>query len=103
MNLICLNEVENLDVFHTELRQLFKAMKYRKDKAGLRELMGNNDEFRHLEADTVEALSVMLHMPQIWGKRKNYMSADEEKEEYDMCQAMKEICEEERDIDLIWE
>lgn len=98
MNLICLNEIEDFCVFHTQLRQLFKAMKCRKDKAGLRNLMNDNEEFRHLEPDTVEAMSVMLHMPEIWKNRENYMSMNEEREEYDMCQAMREICEEERNI-----
>lgn len=98
LNLICLDEMEDFNIFHTQLRQLLRAMKLRKDKAGLRMLMDNNDEFRHLDADTVEAMSVMLHLPEIWNKRENYMSMNEDREEYDMCQAMREICEEERNI-----
>lgn len=98
MNLICLNEIKDPNIFKTELRQLFKAMKYRRDKTALRNMMMNNDEFSHLETDTVEAVSVMLHMPEIWNKREDFMSVNEGKEVYDMCQGMREWSEEERSI-----
>lgn len=98
MNLICLNEIIDLNIFHTELRQLFKVMKYRRDRKMLQNIMEDSGEFSHLEADTVEAMSVMLHMPEIWDRREEFMSINGEREEYDMCQGMREWIEEERSI-----
>lgn len=98
INLICLNEIKNFDIFHTELRQLFKVIRHRGDKAALQSMMTDGEEFGHLEADTVEAMAVMLHMPEIWDKREKFMSVNEEREEYDMCQGIKEWLEEERNI-----
>lgn len=67
----------------------------------LRDMMDFGDdsdgmsEFFH---DTVEAMSIMLHMPEIWDNRENFMRINEEREEYDMCQGMREWLEEERNI-----
>ena len=99
MNLICLNEMEDYSLFHTEIGQLFEIMKYRRDKEGLKNLLKDNEKYKHLDADTVEAMSVMLHRPEIWKNRDRYMSRNEdEQEEYDMCQALQEICEERESI-----
>lgn len=100
MNLYCINEEEDFSVFHTELRQLFLAMKYRKDKEGFRKLLQEDEAFCHLEEDTVEALSVMLNAPEIWEERKLYMDENGEREEYDMCQALREWIEEERNAGI---
>ncbi|MCD7835804.1 MAG: hypothetical protein LUG83_04000 [Lachnospiraceae bacterium] len=95
MNLVCLNEIKDYGVFRTEIGQLFEVMKYRSDKKGLETLLKDNERYRHLEADTVEAVSVMLHRPGIWRHRERYMSmGEEEREEYDVCQALQEICDE---------
>ena len=51
------------------------------------------------DADTVEAMSVVLHRPGIWKDRDKYMNKNEdEREEYDMCQALQEICDERESI-----
>lgn len=99
MNLICLNEIEDYNLFQTEIGQLFEIMKYRRDKKGLENLLMNNEKYRHLDADTMEAVSVMLHRPGIWKNRNRYMNKNEnEQEEYDMCQALQEICDERESI-----
>lgn len=99
MNLICINEMEDYSLFNTEVGQLFEIMKYRRDKKGLEGLLRDNEKYKHLDADTVEAMSVMLHRPEIWKNRDRYMNRNEnEREEYDMCQALQEICEERESI-----
>ena len=99
MNLICLNELEDYSLFRTELGQLFEIMKYRRDRRGLENLLKDNEKYRHLDADTVEAMSVVLHRPGIWKDRDKYMNKNEdEREEYDMCQALQEICDERESI-----
>ena len=94
--LICLNEIEDFEVFHSEIKQLFKAAKYRKNKKKLCELMETDPEYWHMDGDTLEVMSVMLNAPKLWENRKKYMKKEEEKEEYDMCQALRELEEDAR-------
>lgn len=98
--LICLNEECDFSLFHTENRQLFQAMKYRKDKKKLREVVANHTEFEHINADTLEAISAMLNEPQLWNNRNKYLKREESKEKYDMCQAMREWAAEEQSIGM---
>lgn len=98
MHLYCVNEAQDLQVFHTEIGILFQSLQYRKDTAGLRNLMMKDARYRHIDADTLETMSVMLEQPSFWKKREKYMEKNEDREEYDMCQALKEWAEEERSI-----
>lgn len=41
-------------------------------------------------------LSALLNVPQMWEEREQYMNREAEEEEYDMCQAMREWLEDER-------
>lgn len=97
--LYCVNEAEDLENFHTEVKLFFKALKYRKDRAGLKHLMQQDPGYRMVDTDTLEAMSVVLELPSIWRNREKYMSKNQgEKGEYDMCQAVREWAEEERYI-----
>lgn len=98
LRLYCLNEAENLELFHTEVGQLFRALQYRNDRAGLRRLLESDPEYRHLDRDTLEAMAVFLKLPSVWEKRKSIMHKNQEREEFDMCQAVREWAEEERKI-----
>ena len=99
MQLYCLNEEKDLEFFHTEVGLLFQALQYRKDRAGLKKLMEKDERYRHIDAETLETMSVMLEKPSIWKNREKYMGKNEEdEEEYDMCQALREWAEEERNI-----
>lgn len=48
---------------------------------------------RILDAETLKVLSVILNVPKLWSKRKKYIAGNEieNREEYDMCQAMREL------------
>lgn len=99
MQLYCLNEEQDLQMFHTEVGLLFQALQYRKDRAGLKKLMERDQRYQHIDAETLETISVMLEKPSIWKNREKYMGKNEEdEEEYDMCQALEEWAEEERSI-----
>lgn len=99
LQLYCLNEAKDLHIFHTEIGMLFQALQYRKNRSELKQLLQRNCGYRHLDADTLETMSVMLDMPSIWRDRKKYMEKnDENKEVYNMCQAVREWAEEERSI-----
>lgn len=96
LRLWCLNEVTDFQVFHTEIRLLFQVLKFRKNKEELLHLLNNDESYQHMDADTLEVISVMLNAPSIWKNREKYMKRNEnqEREEYDMCQALTEIVEE---------
>ena len=99
MQLYCLNEEQDLRMFHTEVGLLFQALQYRRDRVGLKKLMEQDERYKYIDADTLETMTVMLDLPAIWKERKNYMEKNEEnEEEYDMCQAIREWAEEERSI-----
>lgn len=94
LHILCVNEEQDFSMFHTELRQLFQAMQYRRDKKGLLQLLENNEEYQHLDLDTLEAMSVLMVIPRIWEERGKYMS--EKEEEGNMCQAIRELMEDAR-------
>lgn len=99
LHLYCLNEANDLKLFHTEVRILFQALKYRGDKAGLKRLIQNDPEYQRLDMDTLEVMSVMLEIPDIWSHREKYVDKNNgRQEEYNMCQAIREWAEEERSI-----
>lgn len=89
-HLVCLNELREFSSFHTEVRELFQALHYSKDKVGLKRLFETEKKFSHLDADTMEAISVLMHVPSLWKNRRRYMIIEEEKEGYDMCTALKD-------------
>ncbi len=89
MHLYCVNEIQDVSVFHTELKEFLAALRYRRDKEKLRQLIRENKAYHHLDRDTAEALTVFLDMS---GKlQKSFESQTEEKEEYNMCQALEEL------------
>ena len=90
LRLYCVNEAKDLDLFHTEVAQLFRALQYRGDRVGLKRLLENNREYQHLDRDTLEAVSVLLKLPAVWKKRNRFMSVNGKKEEFDMCLAVRE-------------
>lgn len=99
MHLYCLNEADNLEQFHTEVGILFRALQFRKDRKGLKQLLQDNVEYRQVDVDTLEAMTVLLELPSIWNEREKYLHQNkDDKEEFDMCQAVREWAEEERNI-----
>lgn len=96
MLLYCVNDKTDLSVFHTELKELFTVMQYRKDKVKMKKVLEEDENYRHLSEDTVEAISVVMNEPSIWRNRRMYKSEWEEEESYDMCQALREWAEDEK-------
>lgn len=97
MLLYCINEENDFSAFHTELRELLQAMQYRKDKKKLKRLFEENEAYRHLSEETVEAIAVVMDAPELWRKRDMYRSVkDDEKAGYNMCQGLREWIEDER-------
>ena len=91
--LFCVNEHTDFHMFHTELREVFTAMTYRRDKDMLYHTLSENPAYQSLDEDTVRVLSVTLDIPKIWDERDSFMhiNVENKKEEFDMCQAMREL------------
>lgn len=91
ITLFCVNEQVSFHMFHTELREVFSVMNYRRDKKRLYEILLQKPSYRALDAETPKILSIILNAPKLWNERVKYMNKNENKEEYDMCQAMREL------------
>ncbi len=98
LHLYCINEQEAFDTFHTEIKELFQLMKFRKDKKRLQQEMEGNPKYQRMDIESLEVLSVMLNAPKIWKERGKYMNTEHEREECNMCQALREWIEEERSL-----
>ena len=92
-NLFCVNELEEFESFHTELRELLRAMNYRKDKRKFLSLE-KDERYAHLSKETWEAIAIMTGRSFFEENMETYKSQNEnQREEYDMCQALREIRE----------
>lgn len=91
LRLFCVNECKDFSCFHTELKEVFTALAYRKNKIEFKKAISENAAFRMLNAETVQLLSILLNNPKLWNEREKYMNSDQDKEEYNMCQALQEI------------
>ena len=92
-NLFCVNEQKEFESFHTELRELLRAMNYRKDKRKFLSLE-KDERYAHLSKETWEAIATMTGRSFFEENMETYKSQNEnQREEYDMCQALREIRE----------
>ena len=95
LTLFCINEQEGFEEFRSGLRQLFCAMNCRKDKERMAELM-KNEAYSHLSKETWEAIAVMTDNAAMLQKKDKYKTENGEEEEYNMCQALEELMEDNR-------
>ena len=95
LTLFCINEQEGFEEFHSGLKQLFCAMNCRKDKERMSELM-KNEAYSHLSKETWEAIAVMTDNAAMLQKKDKYKTENGEEEEYNMCQALEELMEDNR-------
>ena len=92
---INLVKVEDLDetLFQTGLRELIGFLKRRNDKEGLKDFMEQDkDRIRKMDEETLDAVSVMLNIPDSVTKQNE----ENNEEEHDLCKALKEWIEDER-------
>ena len=90
LNLFCVNEHSGFDEFHTDLRQLFRAMNCRKDKQKLTELMGDK-LYSHLNEDTWDAIAVMTDNAALLQNKEAFRNTYGNQEGFNMCQALDEL------------
>lgn len=63
LRLFCVNSAESFEMFHKELRELFGALKYRGNKAGLHRLLETDKRYECLSADSAETIITLLNIP----------------------------------------
>ena len=76
-------------------------MPLRKDKKRLLEKLTEDEAYTHMDEDSLEFLSVVMDNPAIWKNRHKFKKSvketedigKKEQEEYDMCQAIRELIE----------
>ena len=90
VHLFCVNEQSEFGEFHSELKELFQAMNCRKDKEKLISLM-QNETYAHLSEETWDAIAVMTGHPSLKDKKDAYKRKNEDREEYNMCEALEEL------------
>ncbi len=89
--LICINEMENFDLFRTELRDLLELLKLRDNRSEIKRVVEEDRWKKAITVDTLEAASVLLNAPSIWKNRTRYGNR---KEGYNLCRALREWREE---------
>ena len=81
--------------FHSDLKPLFQAMNCRNDKEKMAELM-KDEIYAHLNEDTWDAIAVMTDNAAMLQKKNLYKTENQEKEEFNMCQALEALMEDQR-------
>lgn len=95
LNLFCINEHDDFSKFHTDLKELFQVINCRKDKEKLAELI-QNQAYSHLSEETWDAIATMTNNTDMVQNKKLYKNTNGEQEKFNMCQALEELMEDNR-------
>ena len=85
MILIRADESMDYGAFRTSLRELLAVLPFRKDRKEMRKLIREQEAYRKLDRDTLEAIAVMTDNRKLLEKAENYRN---EKGEYNMHEEM---------------
>ncbi len=85
MILIRADEPMDYGAFRTSLRELLVVLPFRKDRKEMRKLIREQEAYRKLDRDTLEAIAVMTDNRKLLEKAENYRN---EKGEYNMHEEM---------------
>ena len=99
LHLFCINEQHVFDAFRSALKPLFQAINCRNNKKKMIELM-KDETYSHLNEDTWDAIAVMTDNAAMLQKKDLYKT-ENQKEEFNMCQALQELMQDERNEDRI--
>ena len=94
LHLFCINEQYVFDAFRSDLKPLFQAIHCRNNKKKMIELM-KDETYSHLNEDTWDAIAVMTDNAAMLQKKDLYKT-ENQKEEFNMCQALQELMQDER-------
>ena len=85
MILIRADEPMDYGVFRTSLRELLAVLPFRKDRREMKRFIGEQEAYRKLDRDTLEAIAVMTDNRKLLEKAEDYRNG---KGEYDMYEEM---------------
>ena len=89
IHILDVKTLENTDVFRTDLKQVFDFIKYSKDKQKLKEISEMDSSYLELDEDAYEVAVAFTGAEELLAVKK--------KEGGDMCQALKELLQDERE------
>ena len=85
MILIRADEPMDYGVFRTSLRELLAVLPFRKDRREMKRFIGEQEAYRKLDRDTLEAIAVMTDNRKLLEKAEDYRNG---KGEYNMYEEM---------------
>lgn len=89
INLIDAGNVEEVEIFQSNLQLIFGMLKYRGKEKGILEYLDNNrDYFSSVDIETYQAIRALLHSEK---QLKNVVSGKDRKERINMCTAIEAI------------
>ena len=91
-HLIDVNERKKDYVFRTSLREVFGVLPYRSNKEKMRRQLLQNPAYRSLDYETYRALALLIGEKRLLVPEKN-----EKEEEWDMCKALEDMLQEDRE------
>lgn len=89
MRLVSADDIAACSGFKTSIGSVFALLPFRKDKAGLKEILEKNPEYREMDEETAQTISVLMGIEFMEEKYK-------EGKGYNMCLAIQEMVEEGR-------
>lgn len=96
LHIFNVKKIENMDVFRTDLKQIFYFLKYAKDKVKLKELVNSDSAYQELEEDAYDMIAACTRAEELTAVKK-YCGKDGK---IDMCQAIKEMLADERQLGM---
>lgn len=107
LNILEVNAIDDLDLYHGELKALLGLLRYQKDKTALRTFVNDNLEiFQSMTSETVLAMSVLGNIKTLQkyikeDKIKNTETRENEKGGIDVCQAIEEMINDGREEGIL--
>ncbi len=93
LNLVDIKKLEQTDMFHTDLKQVFDFIRYANNKEKLKELVENDSAYTSMREDAYDVIATFT-------KSKELVKIKEERgwkgEKHNMCQALREWADDER-------
>ena len=93
LHIFNMTKLENVDVFRTDLRQIFNFLKYAKDKRKLKEVINIDPVYQELDEEAYDMIAACTHAARMIPIKKNYRKDGK----IDMCQAIEEMLADERE------
>lgn len=84
--------LENMDVFRTDLKQIFNFIKYEKNKEKLKELVSSDPEYQNMEEDAFDMIAACTKAERLLTVKKYHGKEGK----VNMCQALDEMLADER-------